>query len=550
MRLTFLLACAAFLGLWACEPGSAQTCPPGKTCIRAGNLADPGTLDPAHTWIKEEQTVLDDLMLGLTTFDAEGRPVPGAAESWSVSVDGLVWTFRLRPATWSDGAPVTADDFVFSLRRLVAPATGAAYAVLAFPVVNAEAVNKGRAPAEALGIRALDPRTVQIRLWHPTPSLPTLLAHYGVLPVPAHAVRKWGERWSTPGRYVSNGPYRLVSWRLGDRIVLEKNPRFYDAARVCVDRVEYFPTSDIISAERRVRRGELDMNFPIDSTRVKYLRTTGMNAFIHVAPWTDVNYLVFNLKDRIMRDERVRRALAMAIDRDFIALRLLGAGQEPTAALTPPAVGGLPAAPDWALPPLRIRQARARALLAQAGYGPAHPLKFELRVPMTGLGIFIAVQSDWRDIGVETTLAREDVAVYFNDLQRGDFQVGFTDYIADYPDPQNFLDSLRSDRGSVNYGSYANAAYDRLLDQAQQELDHGHRLRLLQAAEQLMLAEAPIAPLYVNPSLNLVNPAITGWSPNINDVHPMRWICRRSEARADLGRAPAGRSPRGSAAPG
>ncbi len=535
-----ILALIAGLALLAgCRPPSDLQCPRSKVCLRAGNLADPGTLDPAHSWIKQEQTILDDLLVGLTTFDARGEAVPGMAESWTVSPDGLVWTFRLRQAEWSDGAPVTAEDFVFSLRRLVAPATGAAYAVLAFPLVNAEAVNRGRAPPEALGIRAPDPHTVEIRLWHPTPYLPMLLAHYGVLPVPAHAVRRWGDKWTLPGRYVSNGPYRLVSWRLGDRIVLEKNARFYDARNVCVDRVEYFPTSDIISAERRVKRGELDMNFPIDSTRLPYLRRDGgMAGYVHIAPWTDMNYLVFNLKDRMFGDIRVRQALAMAIDREFIALRLLGGGQEPTAALSPPSVGGLPAAPDWAAEPLAARQARARQLLARAGYGPGHPLRFEMKTPATGRGIFVAIQSDWRDIGVQTSLASEDVAVYFNDLQRGDFKVGFTDYIADYPDPQNFLDSLRSDRGAVNYGGYASPAYDRLLDRAQQEIDHDRRLRLLQAAERLMLVDAPVAPLYVNPSLNLVNPAITGWFANVNDVHPMRWLCRRAPASVTPGTRP------------
>jgi oligopeptide transport system substrate-binding protein len=534
MRLAAPLLTVLALLLGGCEGKPRSSCPVGEVCLRAGNLADPGSLDPARAFVKQDQTVINDLLVGLTTFTPDGRITPGIAQSWTTSADGLTWTFRLRPALWSDGRPVTAEDFVFSLRRLVEPATGASYAVLVFPIRNAEAINRGELPPESLGVSALDDRTVEIRLENPTPYLPAVLAHYGVVPVPPHAVRRFGDRWSEPGRFVSNGPFQLVSWRLGDRIVLKKNPRFYDAENVCLDRIEYFPTADSIAAERRVKRGELDLNSAFAWNRTRYLQGPGgMAEYVRVQPWTDVHYVVFRMSDPVFRDARVRQALAMSIDREFLA-RLLAGGQQPTHAFVPPGLGGLPAAPDWAALPLGERQARARMLLAQAGYGPDRPLRFEMKAPAGGRGLSIpvALQADWRSVGVQVTLAAADLAVFFSDLQRGDFQVGLTDWIADYPDPTNFLDLMRSDQPASNYAGWADLEYDRLLRLARAERDPLRRARLLQAAEVRLLQAAPIAPLFVNPSHNLVSPRLTGWADNLDDVHPKRWVCFKAHASA------------------
>lgn len=533
MRALYGALAALTLALAGCGGKPADTCQAGQKCLRAGNVSDPGSLDPAHSFVKQDQTVINDLLVGLTTFDAHAEPIPGMAESWTVSPDGLLWRFKLRRAAWSDGHPVTAEDFLFSLRRLVDPATGAAYAVLVYPILNAEAVNQGRLPPTALGVRAPDPLTVEIQLAHPAPYLPAVLAHYGVVPVPAHIVRRWGDRWTEPAHHVSNGPFRLVSWRLGDRIVLEKNPRFYDAANVCLDRVEYFPTTDSISAERRVKRGELDLNAAFASNRIRYLNGRGgMADYVRMHPWTDIHYLVFKMSDPALADVRVRQALSMSIDRAFIARKLLGADQEPAEAFVPPGLGALPAAPDWAAASLDQRQARARALLAAAGYGPARPLRFELKHPIIAGAVPTAIQADWRAIGVQVSLTRVDTAVFFSDLQLGDFQVGITDWIADYRDATNFLNLMRSDQSASNYAGYADPGYDRMLDEAEATPDPVRRAKILQAAEQRMLQAAPIAPVFMNPSHNLVSPRVTGWTDNLDDVHPKRWVCVRPQIAA------------------
>jgi oligopeptide transport system substrate-binding protein len=393
-------------------------------------------------------------------------------------------------------------------------------------------VNRGQAPGESLGIAAPDAKTVVIRLEHPVPYLPDLLAHYGVVPVPAHAVRRWGEAWTQPGHHVSNGPFRLAEWRLGDRLVLVKNPRFYDAARVCLDRVVYLPTNDYVSAERQVKRGELDLNAAFSASRIRYLRGAGgMGAYVRSHPWTDLVYVIFNEQGFApFRDLRVRQALAMAIDREFIARKLLGAGQTPVDAFTPPGMGGLPAAPDWAALSFPERQARAKRLLAEAGYGPGRPLRFQLKTFFSFERVTPVIQADWRAIGVDVTLATSDIPVFFGDLQAGAFQAGLTDWIADYPDPTNFLNLMRHDEPGANYGGFVDHEYDRLVGAAEREADVGVRARLLQAAERRMLQAAPIAPVWVNPCQNLVSPRVTGWVDNIPDVHPKRWVCFRNGA--------------------
>jgi oligopeptide transport system substrate-binding protein len=293
------------------EEAPRALCPEGQRCLRAGNFAEPGSLDPARTFVKPEQTVVNDLFVGLATFDAEGEPIPGMAHAWSVTADGLAWTFHLRPAVWSDGAPLTSADFVYSLRRLADPRTASPYASLVYPFVNARRINEGQAPPQSLGVEAPDPRTLVIRLEHPVSYMPELVAHPSLLPTPQHVVERHGAAWTAPANFVGNGPFRLLEWRLGDRLTLVKNPRFYDAAKVCLDRVDYFPTTDVVTAERQIRRGELDLNVGFSASRTRYLqRDPQMSAFVRTHPWTDVFYVVFNQRHPPFGDVRVRQALA------------------------------------------------------------------------------------------------------------------------------------------------------------------------------------------------------------------------------------------------
>ena len=507
---------------------SRPPCPAGKVCVAVGNGSEPATLDPHKATGTWEDNIISDLLVGLTQDDGVGNAIPGMAERWETSPDGLVWTFHLRDADWSDGVPVTADDFVFSLRRILDPKTASEYASLLYFIKGAQPVNEGKAPPESLGVRAIDAHTLEIRLEHPAPYLPQLAKHQTMYPVARHVVEKWGDAWVQPAHYVTNGPYVLKAWRLGDYVRLVKNPRFYDAKSVCIDEIYRFPTTDAISAERRVKRGELDWNTDIQSNRISFLRKELPN-YVHIHTYLGVAYLAFNNHVPALHDRRVRQALDMAIDREFITQKLLRGGQYPAYTFTPPGIANYtsPAPPVWATWPLARRQAEARRLLAQAGYGPGHPLHLEIkhRNSADPMLVMPAIQADWKEIGVDATLAQEEVQIAYADYRVRNFQVADAGWIADFNDAMSFLYLQQSSTGAQNYGDYKNPAFDALLAKADNEPDAAKRAGYLADAERLMLEDAPVAPIYFYVNKNLVNPRITGWVDNIVDHHRARYLC-------------------------
>jgi oligopeptide transport system substrate-binding protein len=537
-RLRF--AILSFVGLLAAGACSDRTessaCPPGKLCLQAGNNADPVSLDPAKTSGVWESVIMGDLFLGLATDDVKGDVIPGLAESWTTSPDGLTWTFKLRPMAWSDGAPITAEDVVFSLRRVQDPKTASEYAYLHYAIKNAQAVNEGKAEPAALGVTAPDPRTVVIHLEHPAPYLPQLLKHQTSFPVPAHMVRRWGDRWTAPEHYVSSGPFRVASWRLGDRLRLVKNERFYEADKVCLDEVVYYPTSDKISAERRVLTGELDLNADILSNRVPYLRARPeARPYVRTTSYLGNAYLSFNAQNPKFKDPRVRHALAMSIDREFIVDKLRRSGEKPAYGFVPPGVANYPGGVKihWADWPFEKRQAEARRLLAEAGYGPSKPLKVDLTHRGIDHGtIFPSIQADWKAIGVQATLSGYESQIAYQAFRTRDFEVGDMGWVADYDDALTFLALHESKAGSQNYSDYKNPVYDALLDQANNEPDLGKRAVLLMKAEKVLIEDATVVPLFFLVNKNLVNPNVTGFIDNIGDEHRKRWVCfKDAEAR-------------------
>lgn len=527
-------ASAALLAVAGCgeQAVSRPPCAQGKVCLTIGNTNEPATLDPHKSTGTWEDRIQSDMFIGLTQSAADGSTIPGMAERWETSADGLVWTFYLRDAVWSDGVPVTADDFVFSLRRVLDPKTASEYASLIFLIKNAEAVNSGKAPLEALGVRAIDARTLQITLNHPAAYLSELTRHHVLYPVPRHVVEKLGDAWVKPGAMVSNGPYILADWKLGDHVRTIKNPRFWDAKDVCVDEVYWYPTSDAISAERRVERGELDINTDIASNRIARLRQK-IPAYVHTNTYLGVAYIAFNRRPNskvpAFKDVRVRQALTMAIDRDFITKGLLRGGQLPANTKVPPGVANYKPSPGpyWANWPLARRQAKARELLAAAGYGPDNPLKFELkhRNSADPMQFTPALQSDWKEVGVLVTLAQQEGQVSYADYRVRNFEAADAAWIADYNDATSFLDMEKSNYGPQNYGDYNNPAYDALMAKADNEPDAGKRADYLREAETMMLNDAPIAPLYFYINKNLVNPKVTGFVDNLVDHHRTRWMC-------------------------
>ena len=522
------------LGLAACHAGKPQrpACPAGQVCLEYGDNSEPLTLDPQKSNLVDEGVIISDLMVGLTTDAADGSPVPGAATHWETSADGLTWTFHLRPgALWSDSRPVTADDFVYGLRRVLDPRTSSISARLAYVLKNGRAVNEGKAPLEALGVRARDPLTLELLLEQPTPYLPQLLRHPNFFPAPRRLIETYGDAWVKPGRFVGNGPFRLIAWRLGDHLQVEKSPTFWDAAKVCIDRIDYHPTSDSVAAERRVERGELDINASFQSNRLARIREVAPGvprAHASLATY----YLSFNTRDvKALQDIRVRRALSESIDRDFITAKLLRAGQVPAYSFVPPGTANYPGGAKfrWAAEPLAQRLIEARGLLTQAGYSPSHPLIVEIKTSNKSDNLLIsqAIQADWAAIGVQSRIVQNESQIAFAAYRNRDFQVGLMDWTADFNDPTTFLGLMKSDVGAQNYGDYRNAEYDAALARAEAEPDVARRGALLAGAEQRLLDDEGTAPLFFMVNRNLVSSRVTGWVDNVEDFHRARWLCVR-----------------------
>jgi oligopeptide transport system substrate-binding protein len=506
-----------------------------RKIIDIGNGAEPLTLDPHKAMGQWENNIIGNMFVGLTTEDAEARIIPGMATHWEVSEDGLAWTFFLRRASWSDGVPVTAYDFEYAFRRVLDPRTIAEYAAILYPIKNAQAVKEGKLPVTAVGVHAIDEQTLEIDLEHPATYLPGLLKHYTSFPVPKHVVEQWGDDWIKPQHVVVNGPYTLVRWWSNYVIHLRKNPRFYDAAHVCLNDLYFYPTNDVDAATRRVESGELAWNTRFPGLKAELLKKQ-LPGFVHIAPWMLTQYFSINMTRPTFKDPRVRKALSMAIDRAFMAREIWRSGYEPAYQFVPPNMPGYPqgARLDWADMPMAERRAEARRLLEEAGYGPNRPLRFTFSYRNGGDNPRIAVvaQSDWRAIApwVNVELQAVETQIHYANLRARNYDIGDGGWIGDYADAQNYLYLLETRTGAQNYPGYSNPAYDALTAAADQERDAARRADLMRQAEQIALNDNPIIPVAIGASQNLVDPRLTGFRDNIEDIHRARWMCLSTTA--------------------
>jgi len=494
--------------------------------LHRGNGTEPQSLDPHFVGGLSESDIVSDLLTGLTTRDAGGKPIPGAAESWTISPDGKVWTFHLRDERWSDGVAVTAADFVFAWRRLLDPKTGARNGANMDVVKNARAVSAGALPPSALGVAAKDPRTLIVTLDRAAPYLPELLAGEWADPLPAHVLAAKGAGWSKPGAYVGNGPYLLSEWLPNDHITLVKNPRFYDADQVRIDKVIYYPTSDAAAALTRYRAGALDLQSPAPLTQLAWLRAN-LKGELHVTPSLALSYIAINLDDAALKDMRVRRALNLVYNREAVTQKVLKLNEPAAFAIVPPGIANYPggAAMDFAALAYPARVAQAQKLMQAAGYGPFHRLR--LSFATTGNADFKRLASVFqamaRQIYVDIDIEVSDLPTLMQNLKAHRFQLSSASWYADYDDAANFLDLLRSG-AAVNYAHYRNPKFDAALDQADQEPDAAKRGRILAAAETLALADYPWIPIRFPAQTDLVKPYVRGWVPNPPDRHASRWL--------------------------
>ncbi len=501
-----------------------------EVAIPRGNGAEPETLDVHKSSGVPEANIQRDLFEGLVAEAADGALIPGAAARWEVDASATVYTFHLRrDGRWSDGSPVTAHDFVYAFRRALNPDTASDYAFILWPMKGAEAVSKGLArDPGGLGARALDDYTLELTLKAPTPYFLGMLTHHMAFPVPRAAIEAHGGRWTRPGNMVSNGPFKLAEWVPQSHLKLVKNQRYRDYGKIAVDAVYYYPTEDTNTELKRFRAGEFDVTSDVPSDQVSWVAENLGDEF-HNSPYLGTYYYALNSAAPPFEDNvALRRALALAIDRETLTARVTRAGEIPAYSWVPPGVR------DYRQQPVPEqgmsqgeREALARELYAQAGYSAAKPLAVEIlyNTSENHKKIAVAMAAMWKKtLGVRVSLRNQEWKVYLDSRNQMQFEIARAGWIGDYNDANTFLELMKSDVGQMNPSAYADPEYDRLMKLAEVTADTRARAGLMQEAERLMLSAMPIIPIYFYTTQHMVSRRLTGWVDNVMDVHPSRYL--------------------------
>lgn len=523
-----ILIFAFALSFFAASCSRRET--PGQEGLRTqtlliGNLAEPQDLDPHIITAYTDMNILVALFEGLTVLDEKtSQALPGVADRWEVSPDGLVYTFHLRPdARWSNGDPVTSHDFAYAFQRLLSPAMAGEYSYMLWPIKNAEAFNKGKiTDFSAVGVATPDDTTLRVSLERPTPYLPALAAHHTWFPVHRATIEKFGHmderstRWTRAGNLVGNGPFVLSEWTPNSRIVVTKNPRYWDAATVRLNRLIFFPIESSDVEERNFRSGQLHVTFDVPVSKISNYRAETPSP-LRADPWLNILYLNFNLTKPPLDNVLLRRALATGIDREAIS-RNVFAGTWPDAhSITPPDCGGY-------APPRRAADdfAEARRLLAEAGYpgGKGLPVfPFQVRNDAGQPKLAEALQAMWqRELGVRITIEPYEQKTWLQNQQTMTHTLATLGWVADFADPVTFLGIFGTGNGN-NWTGWSNPAYDQLLDQAAHTADARARFGIFQQAETLLLKETPAAPLVFRNHVYLMDPAVKNWDPAPLGIH-------------------------------
>ena len=524
------LAVLALTSVVSCsreQPGEAATdAAPAERVLRRGNGGDPSSLDPSKAEDDHAFRVLTDLYEGLVITDAAGGIATGVATDWTISDDGITYTFTLRPdATWSNGERVTAQHFVDSFRRTLAPGTGSVYSFLLLPVRNATAVQQGERPPSALGVAAPDDETLVIELESPAAHFLSVLAMPIAFPL-TPAVTTPGHRFSDPAQFVGNGPYVLQEWQPGHRIRLEKNPQFWDAQAVMIDAIEYYAVGDLQTEFNMYRSGELDITVSVPGPHVRDLLESRPSE-IRIAPKLGLYYLAFDLSEAPFDDPDLRRALSLAIDRQAL-VEVIGRGEQPAYGLVP---DGIPGYEPWryawstASDEERIAEARLAFESSRFSTQPQQGIKLTYDVGDIHEKVAVAVSGMWRDVlGIEVTLDKREWQYFLDTRDRRDqWQIMRFAWIGDFNHPSTFTDLFRSDNPQ-NLPGYANPRYDTLLDAVADDPDLAMQAAQLASAEETLLRDYAIAPLYFYVSKHLVSPAVDGFEHNALDRHPSRFL--------------------------
>ena len=517
-----IVATVLCFGLFACGGGSPDA--DGALTLNRGLGAEPESLDYHKARSVEAGEVQRDLGEGLTGYTEMGELVPCAAESWEISADGLEYRFALRrDARWSNGEPVTAEDFAYSFRRLVDPATAAFYSQSVIDIENAAAIVAGEKPVGELAVAANGEFELHVRLERPTPYFLALLTHPSMFPVHRPSIEQYGDAFARPGNLVTNGAYTLFAWELGSLIELRRNEYYRDNENTAIDRVRHLFIPEPPVELNRYRAGELHITDTVPPEAFARLREERPDE-VRVAPYLSIYYYGFNLTKPPFKDNpELRRALSMAIDRETLTEKITGRGEAPAYSWVPPGVDNYDAAEvPYATMSTEERHAAARRAYRDAGYGDEKPLEVEIRYNTsdTHQRIALAIQSMWRDVlGVETTLVNEEFQVLLSNMRAKQVtQVFRSSWLGDYNDANTFLQVMLTDAPS-NMTGYASEEFDALVARAAEQTDPEQRRLYMEEAERVLLSDHPVIPIYFFVSKHLVRPEVGGWGDNVLDYH-------------------------------
>lgn len=496
-----------------------------------GNGSEPKSLDPHLVTGVPEGQIIEALIEGLITHHPTDdlQPEPGVAESWEHNADFTVWKFKLRNnARWTNGDPVTAGDFVYSWQRILSPELGSEYSEMLYVIRNAQEFHQGRLKDFGqVGVKALDDHRLEVQLNGSTPYFLSMLKHASFFPVNPRAVEKFGgmtdrqSGWSTAQNYVGNGAFRLKQWTTNQIIKVEKNPAYWDAARVKLKEINFFPIDNVKTEETSFLGGRLHLTNTVSPDKIAVFRKSHPQE-LQAQPYLGTYFYRINITRKPFDDQRVREALNLAIDRKLLVERVTKGGQAPASGFVPQGLQSYPAATRIQFDPQRARQ-----LLAQAGYpgGKGFPKKeILINTSESHRKIAEAIQAMWRQhLGIDVGIYNQEWKVYLDSQSKLDYDLARAGWIADYVYPMTFLEIFTAGNGNNDTG-WRNPRYDALIRQAQGAADEAQRMELMQQAEAVLLADMPVIPIYWYTRTYLKDRRVRGWNPTLLDHHPYKYV--------------------------
>lgn len=518
--------------LAACSGGERETDRAAAAGILLkGNGSEPKGLDPHLVTGTPENAIISALIEGLIAYHPTDdlEPEPGVAESWQHNGNYTVWTFKLRDnAKWSNGDPVVAGDFAYSWQRILSPALGSQYAPMLYVIKGAEAFHAGETEDfSTVGVRVIDDRTLEVTLKGATPYFLNMLKHYSYFPVNPRVVEAHGgmtdrqSGWSTVENYVGNGPFTLKEWKTNQLIEVERNPDYWDAGKVRLNAIRFYPIDNVPTEETLYRNGRLHLTYSVPPDKIPFLKKK-MPDQLMIEPYLGSYFYRINVTRPPFDDPKVRRALAVSFDKKLLVDKVTKGGQLPATGYVPAGIPGYEASTMVQYDP-----ELGRKLLAEAGFpgGKGFPrVEILINTSEAHRKVAEAMQAMWRqNLGINIGIYNQEWKVYLDSQSNLDYDISRSGWIGDYVHPSTFLDMFTTGNGNNDTG-WANPRYDRLIAQAQVAESEEDRLRLLQEAEELLLTELPIIPIYWYTRVYLKDPRLRGWNPKVLDNHPYKYV--------------------------